>query len=122
MQATGNNLNFDITNIYRTVNNPIWTFVVFQTDRSNNQQKDNLFDHVNVKNLRINLGGKCYPEESLNLNFDNNYYCLAYIAFQDFRKFFIKTDSIPYFGKKDFKNLYPICSVDLSDQSQIYHM
>lgn len=41
---------------------------------------------------------------------------MAYNAFQDFRRIFIKTGSIPYVGKNDFKNLYPIYSVDLSDQ------
>ena len=61
IQVTVNTLNFDITNIYRNVNNPIWAFVIFRTNRQDNQQKDNLFDHVNVRNLWIELGGKRYP-------------------------------------------------------------
>ena len=52
MKVTGKTLTFDITNIYRNVQNPIWAFVVFQKDRLNNQLKDNsTFDHANVKNL-----------------------------------------------------------------------
>ena len=58
-RLTGNNLYFDITNIYININNPIWLFDVFQTYPYNNQQKDNnLFDRVYVKILWIELGGK----------------------------------------------------------------
>jgi hypothetical protein len=39
----------------------------------------------------MEVGGKCYPEESWNLDFDNNYYVLAYEAFQDNKKCFFKT-------------------------------
>jgi len=120
MKVTGKSLTFDITNIYRNVLNPVWAFVVFQTNRFNNQQKDNsTFDHADVKNLWVELGGKRYPEESLDLDWDNDHYCLAYNDFQDYKKSFVRTtDSIPYIGKKDFKNLYPIYSIDLSDQPQ----
>jgi hypothetical protein len=105
MRVSGKSLAFDITNIYRNVQNPIWAFVVFQTNRSNNKQKDkNIFDHVDVRNLWLELGGKRYPEESLNLDWDNNYYCMAYNAFLDFKRMCIKTNSFPYIVKKDFKN------------------
>jgi hypothetical protein len=77
MKLSGNSLALDITNIYRNMQNPIWAFV-FQKNQSNDQQKDNgTFDHANVRNLWIELGGKRYPEESLNLDWDNNYYCMA---------------------------------------------
>jgi len=85
VKVTGNTWNFDITNIYRNLNNPIWVFVVFQTERTNNQQGDNhLFDYI-IRKLWIEQGGKHYSEEFLNLNFMNNFYCFAYRAFQDFR-------------------------------------
>ena len=94
-------MHIDITNIYENVTNPIWAFVVFQTNRSNNQLKDNgIFDHANVKNFWMVVDGKRCPEESWNLDFDNNYYVLAYEAFQDLKKCFFKTDSIPYVDKK----------------------
>jgi hypothetical protein len=65
----------------------------------------------------MGIGGNRYPEESWDLDWDNNN-CLAYDAFQDFERIFIKTDSIPYVDKKGFKKLYPIYSVGLSDQPQ----
>jgi hypothetical protein len=111
-------LTLDITNIYRNVQNPIWAFDVFQTNRLNNQEKDNnAFDHSDVKNLWIELSGRRYPEESLDLDWDSDKFCLAYNAYQDNKRVFNKTtDSIPYIGIKDFKNLYPIYSIDLIDQ------
>jgi len=117
-KITGKSLTFDITNIYRNVQNPIWAFIVFQNNRLNNQKKDNsTFDHVDVKNLWIELSGRRYPEESLNLEWDTDNYCLAYNAYQDYKRLFNKkADSIPYVDIKDFKNLYPIYSIDLSDQ------
>jgi hypothetical protein len=120
MKLTGKSLDFDITNIYKNVTNPLWAFVVFQTNRFNNQQKDNnTFDHVDVKNLWLEIGGKRYPEESLDLDWNNYYYCSAYNVSQDYKKVFIQSaDSIPYISKKDFKNLYPIYSIDLSYQPQ----
>jgi inorganic pyrophosphatase/exopolyphosphatase len=66
--------------------------------------------------LWVDLGGRRYPDEALNLDWANVDYCLAYDAYQDFKRIFIKTDSIPYIGTKDFKNVYPIYSVDLTDQ------
>ena len=64
------------------------------------------------------MGGKRYAEESLDLDWDSDNYCLAYDVFQHYKRNVVKTDSIPYIDKKDFKSLYPIYSVDLSDQPQ----
>jgi hypothetical protein len=79
---------------------------------------NNTFDHANVKKVWIEMAGKRYPEESLDLDWNSDHYCVAYEAFQDYKRFFFKTDSFPYIGKKDFKNLYPIYSIDLSDEPQ----
>ena len=118
MKVTRKSLTFDITNIYRNVQNPIWAFVVFQTNRLNNQQTDNsTFDHTDVRNLWLEVSGRWYPEESLNLEWDSDNYCLAYNAYQDHKRVFYKNfDSILYVDLKDFKNRYPIYSIDLSDQ------
>ena len=118
IKVTRKSLTFDITNIYRNVQNPIWAFVVFQTNWLNNQQKDNsTFDHADVRNLWLEVSGRRYPEESLNLDWDSDNYCLAYNAYQDYERIFYKnSDSIPYIDLKSFKNRYPIYSTDLTDQ------
>ena len=118
MKVTGKSLTADITNIYRNIQNPIRTFVVFQTNRLSNQQKDNNeFDHSDVKNLWIEVSGRRYPEESLDLDWDIDKVCLAYNAYLDYKKVFNKTsDSIPYLNIKNFKTKYPIYSIDLAEQ------
>jgi hypothetical protein len=105
MKVIVKSLTFDITNIYRNVQNPIWAFIVFLNNRLNNQQKDNsTFDHTNVKNLCIELSGRRYPEESLYLAWDTNNYCLAYNVYQDYKRVFTKTtDLITYVDTKDLK-------------------
>jgi hypothetical protein len=119
VKVTGKTLTIDITNLYKSIINPIWAFVVFQTNRLNNQIKDNSrFDHSSVKDYWIELGKNRYPKELLDLNFDDNYYGLAYDAFQDFKKIYIKTDSLPYVDKKGFKSDYPIFSIDLRYQPE----
>lgn len=118
MKVTGKSLTADITNIYRSIQNPIWAFVVFQKNRLNNQQKgNNTFDHSHIKNLWIEVSGRCYPEETLDLDWDTDKFCLAYNAYLDYKRVFDKTtNSIPYINIKDFKSLYPIYSTNLTDQ------
>jgi len=87
IKLIGKTLHLDITNIYGNLTNPIWAFVVFQTNRSGNQQKnDNEFNHRDVKNLRVEIGGMRYPEESWDLDFDENRCVLAYEVFQDSKR------------------------------------
>jgi len=50
--VTRKTLTVDITNLYKSIINSIWVFIVFQTNRLNNQLKDNsIFDHSSVKKL-----------------------------------------------------------------------
>ena len=87
------------------------------THKSRQSKNNSRFNHANVKNLWFEVSGRHYPEESLDLDWDNNNYCLACNAYQDYKRVFNNsTDTIPYVDKKDFKNLYPIYSIDLTDQ------
>lgn len=71
MKVTGKTLNFNITIISRIVDNPFWTFVVFQTNRDNSQLKDNgVFGHKHVWNLSMETDGQRYPKESWDLDWD----------------------------------------------------
>jgi hypothetical protein len=71
--VSGTTLHTDITNMIKsTTTSPIWAFVVFQTNKSNNQLADNSkFHHVNVKNLWFDINGKHYPEDIWELDFNN---------------------------------------------------
>jgi hypothetical protein len=119
MKVTGKSLTADITNIYRCLQKPIWAFVVFQKTRLNNQQKDNAFDHSDFKSLWIEVSGRRYPEETVDLDWNTDKFCLAYNAYLDYKRVYDKTtNSIPYINIKDFKSLYPIYSIDLTDQPE----
>jgi hypothetical protein len=63
-----------------------------------------VFGHKIVRNLSIEIDGQPYPEQSWDLEWDNNNDCLTYNAFQKKKKKKIgfKTDSIPYTDKKIF--------------------
>ena len=113
-QVSGQTVHINITDIYRAVTNLIWAFDVFQTNRLNDQLKNNSeFDYANVKNLWFEVDRKRKPEDFWNLDFDCDY-VLAYDAFQDFKKRFFKTDSppyidsIPYVDNSGFKKLSDI--------------
>jgi hypothetical protein len=120
-KISGKELFTDLTNVYKNIYDPVWIFVVFQTNRSNTQLKViDVFDHKNVKNIWVDLNEKRYPKEDINMDWDKNYnISVAYEADQSFKKIFTKTtNSQPYVYRKDFKNRYPIYSIDLSNQPQ----
>lgn len=116
--VSGKTLNLDITNIYRNIDNPVFAFVVFQTDKFNDQLKDNsLFDHVNVKNLYFDINGKRYPEEYLDLDFEQEKYCIAYDMYSNsYKKIFALQDTIPMYNPRTFTGGHTIFCVDLSRQ------
>jgi len=99
---------------------------MFQNDRLNDQLKDNSqFDHSDVKNIWFEFGRRRYPEESWNLDFNNDDYLLAYDTLQNYKPCFFKADSspyidsIPFVNKKGFKTLYPMYSINLVNQPKI---
>lgn len=116
--VSGKTLSLDITNIYRNVDNPVFAFVTFQVNRTNDQLKDNSsFDHVNVKNLHFEINGKRYPEEYLDLDFDEGKFCIAYDMYQNnYKNVFGKGDYIPFYTPTQFKDGNPIYCIDLSRQ------
>ena len=109
MNVSGTSLYTDITVLYKETTNPIWAFVVFQTTRSKNQQMDNSqFDYINVKNVWFDIGGKRYPEDPWELDFDNGRCALVYDAFLNFQRCFFKSDP-PYIWPQ-FRMLIKITS------------
>lgn len=99
--VVGNTFRFDISNIYRNVRKPLFGFVVFQTNRAKNQEKDNsIFDNMNVKNIGFEVNGRRYPEENLELDWVNEKYALAYDMFCAYRR-------ILNGGVENFSNIHP---------------
>jgi hypothetical protein len=50
------------------------------------------------------IDGNRYPEDSWDLDWDNYIYCLAYDAFQDFKKSSLKQTKFRMLINKNFKN------------------
>lgn len=57
------------------VNKPRFVVVAFQTNRNNQVTTDaSLFDHCNVKNIKLYLNNQRFPYDDMNLQFDQSNY------------------------------------------------
>lgn len=111
---SGTNFNFDITNIYRNIDVPKFIFIVFQSDRSDKQDKDpSDFDSLNVKNYRVKVNGVYYPDELQNLNINDKMYRIAYLSYQDYKKSYYKNDEM-FYEPDEFITERPIYAIDTS--------
>lgn len=91
----GNSCSFDVTNIFRNVQNPTFVLVAFQTtaDQVNNSSH---FTPANVKNIRIYINDQIYPEELQNLSIDEGNYSIAYEMYRDFKNVYSNNDHMLY--------------------------
>lgn len=119
---TGKTFKKDTMSEYRNINNPLFAIVAFQTDLLDNQLKDpSGFDHCNVKNIWIELEGRRYPEEMLNLDFKNDKYGIIYDMFSEYKKVFNKTNqevSLMYVDPTQFKNSRAVYVINLTRQPE----
>lgn len=114
--VSGKTLNFDITNVYRNFNSPVFAMITFQTDKSNNQLANpSEFDHKFVRNIYVEVNGKRYPEELTDLDFENDDYLIAFNMFRDYRRVF-KRDDYNLLTPREFKAHKSIFVIDLSKQ------
>jgi hypothetical protein len=84
-----NKFELDITNFYNSseFDMPYFIFVVFQTNRQNNQEIDSSkFDHCGLQNIYLKNGrNETFPEESWNLDPPRDF-LKAYDSFVDFKR------------------------------------
>lgn len=97
---------------------PRYIIVAFQTDRRNNLSRpSSLFDHCNLRNIKLYLNGESYPYDDLNLDFNNNAYALLYEMYTQFQvSYYHKDNSEPLLTLQQFKQNAPICAIDCSKQ------
>ena len=106
-----------------SVNNfPRYIIVGFQTGRNANQAKNSsVFDHCNVKSIKVVMNTSSYPEVDYSLSFPNNQYSRAY---RD-----VATLSAKMFGlnelitecnitTSEYKDLYPLFVFDVSRKEE----
>lgn len=66
---------------------PRYIILAFQTNRNNNPAlNSSQFDHINLIDARLYLNSECYPQESLQLNFNNRKAAIAYTMYTKFKE------------------------------------
>lgn len=93
---TGNTFTFDVTNIFRNIQNPTFVMVAFQTETGTQVQDASLFSSMNVKNIRVKINENVYPEEMENLNITDGNYALAYEMYKDFKNVYQNNNDMLY--------------------------
>ena len=109
----------------------------FETNRKDNVRSNGtLFDHFNIRNIRLWLNSRAYPYDQWKMNFVKNNYLDAYQRYVDFYKDFHnepQTDPIldyvafkqrPIFVLNCNRQAEPILGEDVTikmEEQQIFH-
>lgn len=96
---------------------PRFAIIAFQTERKNNlNNPSGLFDHCNLKNIKVHLNSDVYPHEDFHADFSKKSMSLLYKAYTDFQKSYYDKENPAPLSKKDFLDFTPIAVIDLSRQ------
>jgi hypothetical protein len=72
---------------------PRYVIVAFQRNRKNNVLvNSSLFDHLNIRNIKVHLNSDQIPYDNLNLNIENGNYVMLYNMFANFPKSYYGSD------------------------------
>lgn len=113
----GNTFTFDVTNIFRNIQNPTFVMVAFQTDIGPQLQDASHFKGMNVKNIRVKVNENVYPEEMENMNIHDGNYALAYEMYRDFKNVYQDNNDMLY-DRVNFINKKCVYVIDTSKQSE----
>ena len=101
---------------------PRWIIIAFQTNKNSDQEKDcGLFDHLDLRNIHVNLNSRRYPEIDYNLSFPKYQFSRAYGDAAEFRSKYYRIDEIfsnPNIRPIEYNKLYPLFVFDVSKQSE----
>ena len=110
----------NIASTYRNIHNPLFAIVAFQTGGIENQLKRaSVFNHCDVKNIWLEIDGQRYPQESLNLDWENNKFSLVYDMYTSYKKTFHRTHQelpLMYLSPDNFKKSRAMYVLDLTRQ------
>ena len=104
-RSAGQQQTFDFTETRFTA--PRYVFLV------NYQGNRNLYRHSDVSYIQIVVDGECYPNLQQNSKFLENRYTKFYQTFKEVCNYFSSGCSI---SMKEFKDLYTIYAIDISNQ------
>lgn len=101
---------------------PRYIFLCFQTDKSENQNKQNtVYNHCQLNSAHVLLNNDRYPLNDFETSFQKNHYDHLFHNFTDFRKQFYGIDPLISSGCVDaleYKELFPIFCFNVSKQSE----
>lgn len=103
---------------------PRFLIAAFQTNRSETTTADaSVFDHCNVRNMRLFIGAESYPYSPIEANFGTKQIANLYENFANFRKQYYSPGDDkarnPCLTLAKFLTSYPIWVIDCSKQSEV---
>jgi hypothetical protein len=107
----------DVTNLYQGSNTPQFILLSFQDGRDGTTKDSSIFDHCNVKNIQVKIGGELYPQERQDLNFASKMVTEAYDSFCEYNV--SKGDNEPSLSPSEWFES-PIFVVDTLNQPLSY--
>ncbi|XP_014299137.1 uncharacterized protein LOC106693963 [Microplitis demolitor] len=98
---------------------PRFVILGFQTARKNDAVKNvSVFDHCNIRDIKLFLNSQSYPNGNLNLNIANNQYALLYDMYINFQISYYNKEPEPLLTKKKFLEQAPLYVIDCSKQNE----
>ncbi|XP_015123710.1 uncharacterized protein LOC107045840 [Diachasma alloeum] len=98
---------------------PRYVIVGFQTARKNEATKNaSVFDHCNIREIKLFLNSQSYPYGDLNLDIAHNQSALLYDMYTNFQTSYYHKEPEPLFDRKKFLEAAPLIVIDCSKQNE----
>lgn len=98
---------------------PRYVIIGLQKGRKNNLEKDySMFDHCNLRNVKVFLNSTVYPYDNLNLDFSKSDFSLLYEMYSSFQESYYEIEKRhPLLNPSKFMSDAPIIVIDTSKQN-----
>ena len=97
---------------------PRFIILGFQKNRKNQNNKNaSLFDHCDLRNVKLFLNSQYYPYGNLNLDITRNQFAILYDMYANFQQAYYGKNSEPLLSKSNFINFCPLIVIDCSKQN-----
>ncbi|XP_044014012.1 uncharacterized protein LOC122856407 [Aphidius gifuensis] len=99
---------------------PRYIILGFQTERKNSvTNNSSVFDHCNLRDVKLFLNSQSYPYGNLNIDFAHNQFSLLYDMFAYFQASYYYTETPqPLFTRQKFLEEAPLIVIDCSKQNE----
>lgn len=101
------------------IEKPRFVIIGLQTKRKNNTSSDaSVFDHCNLRDVRVFLNSVYYPYESLNVDFSENKFSLLYEQYATFHQSYYGRRCEPLLNIGNFKTKAALFVIDCCRQNE----